>query len=269
MRIVEPMSARMWRYLRWTLPLAMAAFVMWALMGCSGMADGDDMPADVPVDAGDPGSLAEDMQIDGPITYIDGPIEKTTFWPAGFGSIMAAGTGDDHHGERCYMATTGCKRPRSKVFAYSFSAGTCSSWYQARVVAATAEWQNKLNSKGWTITTPGSGQIKISCDTTIPYTAVFATSDLVCDANNLCTWQKGTVKINPTRVESESNWAAATEGQRIVDVVNILRHEMYHSTGLGHWSTAPLMRPNYGLPFYQATQALDSDENAVLLSFAP
>lgn len=48
MRVVEPMSAKVWRCLRWALPLAMAAFVMWALTGCGGdMSEGD--AADEPV----------------------------------------------------------------------------------------------------------------------------------------------------------------------------------------------------------------------------
>lgn len=42
MSIVEPMSSKVWRCLRWALPLTMAAFVMWALTGCGGdLREGD------------------------------------------------------------------------------------------------------------------------------------------------------------------------------------------------------------------------------------
>ena len=160
-----------------------------------------------------------------------------------------------------------CTVPDSKHIKIGFQAGTCSSWYQARVFSGHATWQLWINNLGddWGTSTGSNYQIKCGTIGTLPDGskpfATFENNDSDVDTHptehgTLMQFRKGTIVIDPSNIETWAGWGSLSEAskQRVVD--NAVKHELGHLVGFGHNTGNNLM--GYGANFSSTVYSYNS-----------
>lgn len=202
-----------------------------------------------------------------------GTAEQAIFVPATYGWEA----GPDENGmlaPRCSGAWTGhkCKMPDNKDVRVGFNAGTCSTWWQARVVEVYTEYQTLLAgwNNEWSLDGP-SDNYKISCATGAGTAfAAFGASTNSADndvhpvgPDEIWQYRKGNMYLYTNTIQNHATWASATETQRQRFARNTIRHEFGHLFGLGHLAGSPC---NNLMCEYQTTFSSLYTENKFLVT---
>jgi len=209
----------------------------------------------------------DDFEPDGDVLI--GNLGQEIFVPTNYGTAKGSSS---ESAPPCTPPWPGsiCTVPDNKHIKIGFQAGTCSSWYQARVVSGHATWQFWINNLGddWGTSTGNNYQIKCGTIGVIngkrPL-ATFALNDQDVDTHptehgTLMQYRKGTITIDPANIEAMAGWGSLSEAskQRVVD--NAVKHELGHLVGFPHESGNSLMgtSANYSSTAYSYNSSMTS-----------
>lgn len=156
---------------------------------------------------------------------------------SGYGTIV----GTD--GTRCPAGLSGdiCRYPRDKDAYYRFRSSTCSSWWQSRVVEAWNDWLVVDRDLGWTVRDPAPGGFAdyyLECgDAGSNNLGYFSPKDSDIkgtEPEKYVTHSTGLIKIDATDIQGVSTWSTRSDVERQRFARNVIIHELFHSSGLGH-----------------------------------
>jgi hypothetical protein len=184
------------------------------------------------------------------------------------------GYGINHtNGTRC-SSTSNCDLPKDKTFSRRFLASTCSNWWQTRFVEADNDFLFIDRDLDWTVNGP-SGQFADfywQCGTVGgSNNGIFQPTLSAQRADGSYTWNSGWVTVDAAFTEAGSSWAGKTDVQRQRMARNIILHELMHSVGLGHATSAltNLMHGADPVTWYQGLKYSNTDEINMLDNYVP
>lgn len=201
-----------------------------------------------------------------------GTLEQGIFVPVGYGA--ESGTQNGVSSPPCDdtdWAGGQCSIPDSKFQIYKFFASSCSSWWQARFVGAENYVKPFVNGLGddWAYY---GGDINgvythgMYCNTSSGLGAFTPGPDFENHATPLGTlrqYKNGTIRIDTADIEAQAGWSSKTEAERIRFAENVIRHEMGHSLGFGHFGSG-LMQDGTNATWYSNSKTFTIADRTVL-----
>lgn len=197
------------------------ALILALLFGCAG-ADVDD-----------------DYDTDDQVIEL-GQTSEALLVPSYYGNQASSG------GLKCFPGMSGtCNIPANKSVWMKFDAGSCSSWWQTRMVESEVSWKATIQGAGWTYTSGGNGPgftVQIHCNQSS--TPTCGGGAYACNKNQVSTCSSGKCKVTFQDIYIETyiiehdtfevNWPAQSEARRQNYGRNVPLHEMGHTIGSGH-----------------------------------
>jgi hypothetical protein len=166
-----------------------------------------------------------------------GQVQQPIFMPTNYGN--------EGVGEPCVApwANSMCFVPDNKHIQVQFQAGTCSAWWQTRMVSAFAFMEAYVDGLGddWNMTSPGNGNYQVKCGSTTGF-GTFDENNVDIDSHptpngQLIQYRKGLIIIDTTDIEGSSTFSGSIESARQKIAHNAIIHEFGHLIAVGHTPT--------------------------------